>query len=475
MSGINSLKLEHFKAFENSVDFQFAGKNVLVFGENGSGKTSVYDALKMAFFSDRLEAEEVKPSTTPEDAVELKRKMYDSYRHVKSADPFFISIDGTPYTAITRDDYRLFLITHDDFDLQGNQILLNNLLNKLFYDFGSNNVETFLTTMSDQLMEDVNRNLQECFSESVQIIIEKGDSFRCVLSDLDGNLVQGKNLNRYFNEGKIHLILLIIYLTTAILLKDTSKKNIIVLDDFITSLDAANRAYVIRFLFDMVAKDTAFQTMVFTHNVSFYNLFRHYINKYLNEVDRATWLEFNLYNFGDEHRFYPHDNDTLDKIKQDFDSGTDTLERLGNRIRQQFEMRVHEISKIIVSGGIEESGIILDRMFKGEPVYYFESKDVYKLVEELELLANSGETDAGILASNLKSTIDIYKNDSDLDNLRKELKNMALFQKVSLHPSSHGVIGLKPVSQKELTESIAIIKRLDDCIKGIKGKNLTNM
>ena len=97
--------------------------------------------------------------------------------------------------------------------------------------------------------------------------------------------------------------MLIIYLTTAILLKDTSKKNIIVLDDFITSLDAANRAYVIRFLFDMVAKDTAFQTMVFTHNVSFYNLFRHYINKYLNDVERATWHEFNLYNFGDEHRF----------------------------------------------------------------------------------------------------------------------------------------------------------------------------
>lgn len=475
MSGINSLKLEHFKAFKNSVDFQFAGKNVLVFGENGSGKTSVYDAFKMAFFSNRLEAEEIKPSTTPEEAVEMKRKMYDSYRHVKSVDPFAISIDGTPYTGIPRDDYRLFLITHDDFDLQGNQILLNNLLSNLFYDFGSNDVESFLATMSDQLEEDVNRNLQRCFSESVQIIIEKGDSFRCVLSDLDGHLLQGKNLNRYFNEGKIHLILLIIYVTTAILLRDTSKKNIIVLDDFITSLDAANRAFVILYLFEMVARDSAFQTILFTHNVSFYNLFRHYLNKYLNEVERANWLEFNLYNFGEEHRFYPHDDDTLDKIKQDFNRGNDTLERLGNRIRQQFEMRVHEISKIIVSGGIEESGVILDRMFKGYPVYYYESNDVYKLVEELEILANSGETDAAVLVANLISTIDSYKNDSDLDNLRKELKNMTLFQKVSLHPSSHGVIGLKPVSQKELTESIAIIMRLDKCIKEIKGKNLTNM
>ena len=56
MSKITTLELTHFKAFKESVTFSLDGKNLLLFGENGAGKTSVFEALKFAFFHEKIEA-----------------------------------------------------------------------------------------------------------------------------------------------------------------------------------------------------------------------------------------------------------------------------------------------------------------------------------------------------------------------------------------------------------------------------------
>jgi len=45
MSKINKLILENFKFFNGKEEFNFEGKNVLIYGENGSGKSSIYWAL----------------------------------------------------------------------------------------------------------------------------------------------------------------------------------------------------------------------------------------------------------------------------------------------------------------------------------------------------------------------------------------------------------------------------------------------
>ena len=183
----------------------------------------------------------------------------------------------------------------------------------------------------------------------------------------------------------------------------------------------------------------------------------------------------NFYNYGEGHRFYPLDDDTLERVEHDLQRGTVPVEDLGNRVRKLFEAKVIEISKIIVSGGIEESGNILGRMFEGKPLYYKEANDVFKLIDELSDLANSGETDGASLSSAILATIGGYKTDPDLENLRKDLRSISLFQKVSLHPTSHGSISFQPASVKEIKESIVIIQKLNDCISSIKGRNLANM
>ena len=50
---ITKIEIKNFRAFYGKylIDLHKAGKNLLVYGENGSGKTSLYQAL-MFFYSD---------------------------------------------------------------------------------------------------------------------------------------------------------------------------------------------------------------------------------------------------------------------------------------------------------------------------------------------------------------------------------------------------------------------------------------
>ncbi len=476
MGAIDKLELVHFKAFGDSAIFPCEGKNLLVFGENGSGKTSFFEAMKLAFFYNRLENAEISASDTPEDAHEKRKQLYESYRNANDkATRFTIKVNNDDHIALTRTDYKVFLITHDDFNLKDDSIVLEETLSRLFFDLDGIAPRDLLQSISDDLVGAVNDSLKNQFSETVKIAIDKSDRYRCVLSDLDGKLKYGKHLSHYFNEGKIHLILIIIYINIFLLIADKNKNNILVLDDIITSLDATNRAYVLRFLFNTINKQDSLQWFILTHNVSYYNLTKYYINKFLPVAERNQWKYFNLYNLGDSHKLYPQDDDTIEKIEHDYSSGTVTLDSLGNRIRQLFEIQVHDLAKIIISGGVEESKDILGRLTTGKPVYFKGGKNIYDLVNTLENYAKVPNFNREILSNKILTAIYEYKNDPELANIRSLLNHMTLFQKVSLHPTSHGTMGLTPVSEKELKESIQLVKKIETCFGDLRDKDVTNV
>ena len=474
MGAIDTFSVSHFKAFDEELKFSLGGKNALVFGENGSGKTSFYDAFRMAFFYNRLENEKIKASDTPEDAAEKRRQLYEGFYNVKDGTPFSIHVNGIAYETVARDDYRAFLLTHEDFELEGNSILLGKKLGQLFFDYDGLTPSSLLETICDDLEIAVNKSLSVQFSETVTISIDKGDQYRCVLSDMGGKLNYGTNLSHYYNEGKIHLILIIIYINAFLLLADEKKQNLLVLDDIITSLDATNRAFVLKFLFDSVGKHKSLQIFILTHNVSFFNLTKHYINTYLKQEDRDNWLYFNLFNLSDKHILYPQTDDSIEKVESDLKAGIVPAEDLGNRVRQLFEIQVHELAKIIIAGGLEESKDILARLRGGKPIYYKEGKNVYDLVKSLEDIAKVSTFDRATMSMKLLQKIEEYKNDPELKNLREILTKMTLFQKVSLHPTSHGTLGLAPVSMKEIKESIQLVKMIDESIGKVKDKNVIN-
>ncbi len=45
MAAISKITIDGFKAFPNKFDLELEGKNLLMYGENGSGKSSIYYAL----------------------------------------------------------------------------------------------------------------------------------------------------------------------------------------------------------------------------------------------------------------------------------------------------------------------------------------------------------------------------------------------------------------------------------------------
>ena len=88
------------------------------------------------------------------------------------------------------------------------------------------------------------------------------------INDDKQNLHSDDFLKIYFNEAKLHLIVLIIALSSVILLAPSGvgQKNILVLDDFITSLDTANRSFLYQYITSCFKN---YQKIIFTHIFSF--------------------------------------------------------------------------------------------------------------------------------------------------------------------------------------------------------------
>ena len=53
---MEKIEINHFKAFRSRIALipTTAHKNVLIYGENGAGKTSLYEAIVMAFYREKL-------------------------------------------------------------------------------------------------------------------------------------------------------------------------------------------------------------------------------------------------------------------------------------------------------------------------------------------------------------------------------------------------------------------------------------
>jgi predicted ATP-dependent endonuclease of OLD family len=53
---MKKIKLKNFKAFESEIELKNPqAKNILLFGENGSGKSSIYEALRYVFYQEEIE------------------------------------------------------------------------------------------------------------------------------------------------------------------------------------------------------------------------------------------------------------------------------------------------------------------------------------------------------------------------------------------------------------------------------------
>jgi energy-coupling factor transporter ATP-binding protein EcfA2 len=465
---MNKLKLTRFKAFEAEATISLDGrKNLLLYGENGAGKSSIYEALKIVFFRAKLESQLT--AQTPEDLEQLKAELWSSYNNKITNQNFEIEINDTSYDVFVTDNYQVFMISIEELAIE-NKINLKTLLEK--FNFSLMDVTALCETRHQDIEAAVNAALA-LFKETVSIEIDEEDNYSIKIIDSTRRLERTLDIKSYFNEAKLNMIVLLILINSIELSKDGQKSKILVLDDFITSLDSSNRTFLIRYIIEKF-RDT--QVLLFTHNISFYNLIMYIIGT----IDRTgdKWAFCNLYEINNSHKIYmKHEIEKIQDIKTAYESLADPapagdIENIGNRIRKRFEILLYEYSKLLMIGAVEDSKKILDRITDGKSAYYNNKKTASDLVDKIEEILQEGN--ANNLANRLQQKINNFKN-QDFSNFQKTLRELKLYQKVTMHPMSHGVAGLSTFTTKEIEKSIELLDKMETYMNYMVDGNVVNV
>ena len=268
---MKTLKITNFKAHQNLDEINFDEKNFLLYGDNGAGKSSIYVAFKLCFFKDRLE-EGIKKQSTPENQDEKVKEFYREFNNRVARNDFEIKINDIDFNLFQSFDYKVYMLSFEDITFD-KDLKLKDFLEKLFTnlpDFNyfleplnpkGNKLFEIINNLLHEIEKKANKFLKNCF-EDIQIEIDTSDDFAVKVKNKERNIDSTKEIRKYFNEGKINLIIFALFFATIEVSKDSSKKNILILDDFITSLDMANRTFLMRYIFDTF-KD--FQILIFTH------------------------------------------------------------------------------------------------------------------------------------------------------------------------------------------------------------------
>ncbi|MEI2749234.1 MAG: AAA family ATPase [Ferruginibacter sp.] len=245
---MDKIRIRKFKAFREDISIILENsKNLLLYGENGAGKTSIFESLKIAFFKEKIESGLI--AQTPEDLQQLKYQFWNSFNNKIDNQEFEIEINDVSYKIFDTSVYQFFLVSIDDLVVV-NEINLNTLLSRFYFDF---NISNICQNHYQFIQDNVNATLFS-FGESVTIVIDEEDNYNIKLADTKKNIETKSELKKYFNEAKLNLIILLIILNAIIQSKETEKQKVIVLDDFITSLDASNRTFLTKYLLEKFSR-----------------------------------------------------------------------------------------------------------------------------------------------------------------------------------------------------------------------------
>lgn len=471
---IEQIKIEKFKAFKHETVLNLEKRNLLVYGENGAGKSSLFDALKLVFFYQRIKEGHQEGATPEEQRERLASHLSNKYDH-RNDPGFKIEINGADYLNFIESagyaDYRVSMIGNSDIQV-GEYISYKELLEKIFI-YGD--VKTFMEDelLMEALSDEVNTDLKECFKEEgVKVTISVENDWKCILKGPWGNDTYIENIRDYFNESIINLIVLVLLFNT---IKDLEKKGsekirILVLDDIITSLDASNRVLLMRYV---QQKFPQYQKIIFTHNISFYNLWLYTINNVQKEPEE--WNSINVYACGGLHKVYEHKKTkNKDKtqsviLRERLESGTEDLQDLGNDIRRYFEELLHEFSKIVHIGGKNECSFILERLESSKTVYLHKDgadhiKMADDMIDHLDNVAGLEINDA--MVATLRKRIADYRANKYMRNIVLPIvKELKMYQKLSMHPMSHAhLYGTPTYTEKELDITISLLEKFEGVV-----------
>lgn len=498
MKRISKISIKNYRAYFDSIEIRLPkGENLLIYGENGSGKSSLYKGIGSFInsFIQQTPYESNRYQTRPEGCVTIGFRPYnDALQDFDGEEVLYTFQEGVDNThipdsaflksaAVTKGflDYKdlMRVYLHDTtdgnlFDLIVNSILRDYLFNNVrlsvawknieqsFWNAKKNtkkshqravheidNLRVWLQGVFDKIEPIINHYLTTYFGlsditvsfdiERLNAIDQGGKSqwriFKTIKLKVHSNGDAIDKFEDFLNEAKLSAISICIFLA-ALKSSESSLYKILFMDDVFVGLDAGNRKPILRILKDHFSD---YQLIISTYDRYWYNTAGHFFKVEMPK----RWLKIALYS--GNKKLEDINKDILCPILVVQDSALEKAHAyLHDRENPDYPAAANYFRKYL-----EE---VLERYFPRQEF----TEDEYQLMERYELTNRMDR--ARRFLQNVHST---YTGLNVIDTYLHAL----------LHPMSH-YNEEDQVYHSELLEVERIARGLDSELKDLKSRYL---
>ena len=272
----------------------------------------------------------------------------------------------------------------------------------------------------------IKNELKENFTISFEIVdarLDDSDILKfiepTIKIKIDNEDYSGK-LYHHFNEAKLKLISIAIYFTLCKKYENANGLKILVLDDFLSSLDMANRRYIVQYILDGF-KD--YQKIILTHNIHFFNIILKLLK--LNGVE-DNWSIQKLFLLNDTPELYTYNQSYIDRAREELKKSN--IDTASNLLRKEFERICTEFEEALQIGKKEEMKNIIGKLRNINDI----NRPLLNVLEPIENIIINSKADK--LAA-IQQYIERQKN---VVNFKiEEIEINDFFKNILLNPMSH--------------------------------------
>ncbi len=503
---INKIELENFK-FHQALDFEIVNENCLIYGENGVGKSSIYWALFSVFKKELIDINEFKNRNMDEaDEVNVNLTLDTGNIYTLNDESPFVNNNQENIFFTHQDMLEEFLLYSENFyqilDDKMKIFFKNiNSFSSSIHQFNTDTNETnheeqtplrkavtyryelFLNKLLIRVNDIINHHFQENFTISFEYDWGRLDLSRGIYKYIPPQinlLIENESkLKLQFNEAKLKLVSIAIFFALIKLeehiVEDNSFK-LLVLDDFLTSLDMANRKLIVQYILDNFGE---YQKIILTHNIQFYNL----IIKFLKMKDKNNWdiknIFINDFQNNEIAKIIDKDTNYLEDAKKYLKEPYYNLEVSGNFIRKGFEQIITQYEQLLELGGVEKLDEIikalkrLDAIFIDAPSKIL-SETIPEQIQKINIIFNNNNQPDNQKIRQLKDEIgkithyiDDKKRNYNTTYLKETIHKTEFYKNILMNYSSHDDRE-KELYRKEFIQSIEILKKLKKILNDLK-------
>ena len=311
---IDRITLNNYKFFFGEFTLPVDGKNLLIYGENGSGKSSIYKALELLTEKSFTGFEENANIFGNDSEVSVEFGFTNSQELIISTDSEKLPdhVDFIKGLSIFKPllDYKKLLKIHYVPQSNGDEINLYPMFSEILKDYpvDSGNGKAVLSDIDDMLeyFDTLKSILDDNFREAINVFLQDYFDADFSIDKFEYKTKRDKEANTaipvvniridykahviekyhtFLNEARLSALAISLYFISIKKLLgkiDGNNLKILVLDDLLISLDMSNRLKLLKIL---KTQFSDFQIFFFTHDKELYEIYK----------DKLNWKRYELY------------------------------------------------------------------------------------------------------------------------------------------------------------------------------------